>query len=998
MSSFTNVKILEANRLASEEAKSGNNTNNALWTNKLGSGVRVSIGDQIQVQSSFIGERGAGASVIEFDGETINNDATYTISYLNASEEHTFHDYRFTAGCSVRENSIITETIQLKDNQASMVVSFYKNANGENYTQLPRKFAVKTSQLANVTLDNGIWYDQEGSVNNGSGADYGPAGGMPHNQVPYFARGDLSFYYCIADYYYFTSEINQTGYSSDAPSQYAFWKIRNDNSKFKIYVAETQYFNGSDHTISDEVTDAPASYYTIEPSFRTWLPYTSKIDVEVTKGFNSPENVAEELTKEFMKTGIQQTFDYPFNKSANYSPSAAITTYLDSPSYKTFDCYNYLDWQSDSFDIYNSSATTGAPVQAVVDYINVTNTIGVKRPELWDAGITCAENLTDGTGAKFRSAFAGAPKLLDDFEDTDEYIVTTIKWTDANVLLLKNLFDAQSYYPELFDNKHNPYGNQSTGNISTTVLNSRFLHINQLATGFNSNTIFGTDDITASGTATNMNTWTKNHITLPLFFKFDNNASQTATDGVSAGSYGCMFKEVISHTLGYIKFYVGSLDNNEYQPPPNYIKYNDGSTVGTEIAEGTMIGYDTHFTAYGTCCIALTDGWTRSGVNLSYELPLWRNGINSTGTAVSDPQTPNPYIRKLYLGANEPLISYNASSSRFDISSLHTTEYIGNVDWAGATSASETVTEINPDAANKVYKINKRNNCNNWTNALQPYSQNSVIGASNPGPALYDISLMNYNMNPYSIFDSQSGIIIEDFGFDNTNWEDGLWGIIGFTYNQFNGSITSDNNFNRRITESNIKNLPYAITNADVNAGKCINFRVNGWGIPMYNAQLPVSFLWNGSGFSTTSTQDGTRYGMPIENHPPITELQESIQLVATNLPRKMLKPYYCIRSDIVDDTHYLGGADSGGDLPVVAVINKINGYGDFYFGEISDLIFTATRSRMITSITTSIHYPNQKFAEVNKDSAIIYKIIHQQPAVANIVQEILQEGKQKKK
>ena len=50
------------------------------------------------------------------------------------------------------------------------------------------------------------------------------------------------------------------------------------------------------------------------------------------------------------------------------------------------------------------------------------------------------------------------------------------------------------------------------------------------------------------------------------------------------------------------------------------------------------------------------------------------------------------------------------------------------------------------------------------------------------------------------------------------------------------------------------------------------------------------------------------------------------------------------------------------------------------------------TKEKMITSITTSIHYPNQSFANVNADSGVIYKITHQQPAVSNVVEELLQE------
>ncbi len=997
MSSFTNVKILEANRLSSTEAKSGNNTNTAQWTNKLGSGVKISVGDQITVQSSFIGERGAGDKVIELSGDQIN--ASKTISFLNASEENTIDDYRFTTGCSVREYTNGSETIDLTDNKCDMVISYYKNANGENYVQMPRKFVCDSAQLASLTSQAHMWYFQEGSTQLGAGTTFGDSGGLPHHQIPYFFRTDTSLYYCDADYYVSTGFISQGGLAgAGPPPTYKYWKIRNDNHKYKIYVANTQYFNGSGASkISDKATLAPDTYHTIEPSMRKWSAFTKKITVDLNKGFNSPEGIAEELTNELKKTGQQQIIDYPFNLNSDaFKPSTAISTFLESQTYNTFDCFSYVDMQSDHFTMYNASNLHDAiPTQEVVDYINCTNLIGIKRPELWDAGTEMAYGLLKSNGTAFRSGsteFFGTPSVFLEFDATDEYLTTNIPYTDHNIALIKNVFDKQALYPELFNNKFNAYGDESASNTPTTVLNSRFLHINQFVAGLLSNAMLGTDDISASGARSDHETWKKNYISLPFFFMFDNNASNTVGDGVSTAHYGVFYKYSVTHTLNYIRFKTGASGTNMY-PPADYLKYNDGTGTGTKIDTGTCFGWDTHFTAYSTCVISMIDGWNRMGLNENFDLAFWKLGINPVAEA-GTPAYANrgdvvPKIRKMYLGANDPLVAYDTNSQKFNIQQLHTCEYIGNQDWAGGGKVGGTdAYPANPDANEKVYKINKRNNGTNWTTALIPYSQKGIINSS--GADEYQFDILNYNFTPYAIFDSQAGILIEDFGLDEKSWDDGLWGILGFSYNQFNSSITSSNDLTKRITNENVKLLPYGITNADVSAEQAINFRVNGWGVPMYNLQVPTTFWWNGSGQTEGTTKDGARFGINVENHPPITEIQKSIQLTATNLPRKMLKPYYCIRSDIIDETHYLGGADSGTDLPVVAVVNKINGYGDFYFAEQSELVFTATKERMLTSITTSIHYPDQTYAEVNKDSAVIYKITHQQPATANIVAEIL--------
>ena len=62
------------------------------------------------------------------------------------------------------------------------------------------------------------------------------------------------------------------------------------------------------------------------------------------------------------------------------------------------------------------------------------------------------------------------------------------------------------------------------------------------------------------------------------------------------------------------------------------------------------------------------------------------------------------------------------------------------------------------------------------------------------------------------------------------------------------------------------------------------------------------------------------------------------------------------------------------------------------------DLEFEFSKSKTITSITTSIHNPTQELSSVDDASAIIYKITRQLPNNRfNIVQQILQDNKNNK-
>ena len=154
---------------------------------------------------------------------------------------------------------------------------------------------------------------------------------------------------------------------------------------------------------------------------------------------------------------------------------------------------------------------------------------------------------------------------------------------------------------------------------------------------------------------------------------------------------------------------------------------------------------------------------------------------------------------------------------------------------------------------------------------------------------------------------------------------------------------------------------------------------MNQFGALYYTTQLPSS--------STLIDQDFL---------PAITNNAFSIRLSAVNLPRKMLRPYYCIRSDIIDSPHYIGGENSNNRLGVVSVCDKQYSGGDFYFSEGGDFVFTITKDKTITNITTSIHDPDQSFSRVNSDSAVIYKIESQIVNETDLAQQIL-EGLNKK-
>jgi hypothetical protein len=577
-------------------------------------------------------------------------------------------------------------------------------------------------------------------------------------------------------------------------------------------------------------------------------------------------------------------------------------------------------------------------------------------------------------------------------------IVTSISWNDTETILkLKELLDEQEKHPELFLNRFNQY------NGFTNINNSRFLH-------FNLYSMETREAINAELFNTLGNDYLKDYTsgqpylqTSPIFFDFNPLYKDKIADGVSWESgylYGYFKKyvgangfEYLSLTTDHLGFIEDTTLSASFTTIPNvYFLTNDGTFSGS-IIERTRMGWDSSFNSYGNVSVGLLSGWgyNPSGANsFNYQLP----------TAYNTTQLPTYlYSRKLYMGANDPKIEYNTTSNRFEISKLHTSERVQNRYNAGALILSGTAeTEVKPfdTAGTEVYKINKRIYNNTYTPDMLPYGANRKEGIT-IGNHSYDIDFKNPNIAGWAIFDSLSGIVIKDFGYDKSEWTKGFWETLGFDYEQFNAIETADNDITSRVGNNNKNNLPYAFTNADVDQLATMDIITNIWGNGIYNLMLPQTMSFN---VTNTGGNESLffRENMKYEQFPAITESANSIKLQAPRLPKKLQNPYYILKSDILDSNQYLGGKDSGEPLNIIATIPKSNDYGDYFVSLDSGLEFTFTQPKLISSITTSIHNPNMNLVNVNDSSSVIYKITKQlNPNRFNIIGQIMEEEEQEK-
>ena len=116
----------------------------------------------------------------------------------------------------------------------------------------------------------------------------------------------------------------------------------------------------------------------------------------------------------------------------------------------------------------------------------------------------------------------------------------------------------------------------------------------------------------------------------------------------------------------------------------------------------------------------------------------------------------------------------------------------------------------------------------------------------------------------------------------------------------------------------------------------------------------------------------------------------------APRMPRKLESPYFCVRSNVLDDSLFIGGFDSGQLYPIIATIPKSNDYGDFFVSLDSSIEFTFSQEKTITEITTSIHNPDMTLATLNNNSSVIYKIIRFRDPNFDIVSQVMKDTKKK--
>ena len=967
--SIVDTKLINCNRITSIEANSANNSNPAYFTNQLDETLILNVGDQISIERSFISEVGAGNSqVIEFKGATLKEGQTIPYTKITPSEiRNDPFDANYRMGYyQVYEASEEEHTYDLKDNEAYIRYGYYINADDHPYyISLPRRFITDNVD----TVDDETRFTDRDETSQG----------MTHFSV----QPDN---FAVCDYYRYKTKDNKI-----------IPKLKIDGSRYALYVLETTSFNNTTGKGDDMMPYTPAtnaSLYRDHTALNTWYPYNEIKKISIKEGFNTSSEIADQISNQLNESETPLPFNIGYEVSGERY-LRTITTTVEAPTYRLFNCANIMSMNASNFDEYiNASIDGGQPSTNSQLYYSSYQYIGVKRPELWQTGRAIVGQNQPRQQINPNSTITRFSVLRGNRQTSS--IITMFEWSKTTLEQISAFLKAQELYPELFENLNS----FTTYNQNPLITNTRYIHINKwgassgsVDTGTTYNNALGADGYLPSNECLS---------SIPLFigYRKDEEDLYYDVDDIPVDKYAFGFATPY-YDPSDKKYYV------EIHPETNGIGgipeqlFNEPNITTGNLEAGRPIGYDPHFTAYGTACVLLNSGaYIFNPLNPVSEQKIQQKPATTFEKTAK-------YFTQRYVGANNPVCQFNQDTNRYEFVQLHEALNVGNDKLAGDTGNSPVIPE-SADAGDVVYKFNPRIQSFGFSPNFKPYLKPKQVQLNYPSLPKSNVPAsdtetnkrafdeLNENIQPYALFDSRSGIYIDNWGVDSENWEASLWGTMGFSYEQFHATLTKNNTLNKRIDNLNYQSLKFLTTNSEQATTDTKAWVSNAFNAPMYELGLAQG--------RTLITYQPTGAGPDAAIWEPLAELEiipaiinktESMSIPSVNLSKSMIRPYYTIRSNIIEDTT---SNVNGALLPIVSVVDKYSAQGDFYFGNPSSITFTITKTTYISSITTSIHDPDGKFANVNNSSAIIYKINKQRSPPPNILEEILKEDKENKK
>jgi len=486
------------------------------------------------------------------------------------------------------------------------------------------------------------------------------------------------------------------------------------------------------------------------------------------------------------------------------------------------------------------------------------------------------------------------------------------------------------------------------------------------------------------------------------FYEIPNDFNDSNPTLLSFGAFGAFGQTLADNKIIiYPNKIINTQTNTGVGCPRSFFHSTGGPH---DVMEATQkLGFDRHWNAWGTSVIVLCSGvptvayasgidptpgsasiyqFTPGEQTADLSIPFGGGTgsvfpLANTATILNNVET-NLYNLYTYCGADLPEFGFDGEY--FFFKNLHTPLNLGNMKLTQQTEA-----ELE-SAAEDVYKINPDQQYTNFTPTQFPYEQPveyHLLGAEDPSKNDLTRTRTNTNLEKFALYDTTTGIFFEDFGYSEETWDSGLWGRLGFTYEQFNSQTNSRN---VRITSKNSQDLNVVTTNASVEARDSKSWCVDQFNQSIFDGTFshPQNIYVENAGGGLPSTY------FRVCQFPRITERATSLTISAKNYPLSLEEGYYTIRSDIVPQSSFVSGSGNT-HLPIVGIVNKQSPQGDFYISPSSELRFTITKPQIVTAIKVAICDPDGEFAILNDRSSVIFKLTRDRQIDMNVAKEVFE-------
>jgi hypothetical protein len=193
-------------------------------------------------------------------------------------------------------------------------------------------------------------------------------------------------------------------------------------------------------------------------ALRDFVQYHDKLEFSVPSGYNTPSNIAQDLTSQMHASSELNTISKNVpNKTETKTLEIDLSVVIPSPTFKQFKCSCVSTYNKTTYIACTTAeSNSNTNYYNAAHYLQAYKNIGVYDPELFVSG------------RKLKKEGYVVRKTIVEVDRASAEVVISMEYTASNLILWKTFFDAQKKRTDLI------FNSQKT----LTPANARFIHMN----------------------------------------------------------------------------------------------------------------------------------------------------------------------------------------------------------------------------------------------------------------------------------------------------------------------------------------------------------------------------------------------------------------------------------------------------------------------------------------------------------------------------------------